>query len=191
MDERLAPLLAIDAGTVGGGCRLAANGFDAGGEFGDQVVGAIGSMDDRADQANVREDVGESVWGKRQHGTAGAENGGQRFHAVGDGGDHQVRFDRQQFFHGGGPGVGNNFQVAIGELRQGLDAVAGAGHQTIEAAESLQGEGDAGLQGRDAQWGAALRSECSPGNGIKHGQGRAEIPAIPVARQSPLARLLD
>ena len=83
MNQRLAPFFAIDAWTLGDGLGLKANGVNGRGEFGDQVVGTIGSMDDGADEANVREDVSEGVRGQRQHGTAGAENGGQRFHAVG------------------------------------------------------------------------------------------------------------
>ena len=188
MDERLAPLFAINAGMVGGFCRLNANSLDAGSEFGDQFFRAIGGMDDGADQANVREDVGERVRRERQHWAASAQNGRQRLHAIGDGGDHQIRFDGQQFFHGGGPGVGNDFQIAMGELRQRLDAVAGAGDQIVETAEPLQGESDAGLQRRDAQWGSSGAAEsASSAKDITHGQGRAEIPAIPVERQSPSA----
>ena len=58
MNERLAPLLAIYAGRVGCCCRVKANGLDAGGEFGDQLFGAIGGVNDGADQADVSENVG-------------------------------------------------------------------------------------------------------------------------------------
>ena len=143
-------------------------------------------MDDGADQANVSKNVGQRVGGQRQDRTAGAEDGGERFHAIGDRGDHQIRFDRQEFFHGGGPGVGNDFQIAMGELRQRLDAIAGAGYQVIETAEPLQGESDAGLQRSDAQRGSEpCAGDDRQARPSRMEQGRAEIPAIPEERQSP------
>ncbi len=153
VNQRLAPFFAVDLGTVGDCRRLKANGVDAGAEFRDQLFRAIGGMDDGTDQANVSENVGEGVRGEGQHRAARAQDGRQRLHAVGNGGEHQIRFDRQQFFHGGGPGIGNDFQVAMGEFRHGVDAVAGAGYQIVEAAEPFQGEGDAGLQRCDTQRG--------------------------------------
>ena len=79
----------------------------------------------------------------------------------------------------------------MGELRQRLEAIAGAGDQIVETAEPLQGESDTGLQRRDAQWGSSALPLASSAKDITHGQGRAEIPAIPVERQAPSAPRWD
>ena len=46
-------------------------------------------MHDGADEADVRVDVGECVGREGEDGAAGFEQGGERFHAVGHGGEHE------------------------------------------------------------------------------------------------------
>ena len=105
VDEGLSPLFAVD------GWRLRALGaaeacdFDGRLHLGDEDFAFGLCVDDGGDETDVFVDVGEAVRGERQDREAGFEDRGEGLHTIGDAGDHQVGFGREDLVGVGGPAV--------------------------------------------------------------------------------------
>jgi len=57
--------------------------------------------------------------------------------------------DREEFLGAGGPGVVDDSDGAVAEGGNGGETVAGAGDESVEAAETVKDDTDARLQGGD------------------------------------------
>jgi hypothetical protein len=105
VDEGLSPLFAIDTGRVGALSATAARSFNGKLHLGDEGFAFGLRVNDGGDEAYVFVDVGEAVRGKSEDWEAGFENRGEGLHTVGDAGDHQVGFGRENLVGVCGPAV--------------------------------------------------------------------------------------
>jgi hypothetical protein len=90
VDERLAPLFAIDAGGGGAGFAAPAGGFKSGLHLGDKRFAFGLGFDNCGDQADVFVDICKSVRSKRQNRKAGFQNRREGFHAIGHAGEDEA-----------------------------------------------------------------------------------------------------
>ena len=88
VDERFAPLFAVDDGGTGAALAAFARGLDGGLHLGDQGFCFGLRVDNGGDEADVFVDVGEGVRRESENGQAGFQNFGEGLHAVGDAGDN-------------------------------------------------------------------------------------------------------
>ena len=112
-DEGLAPLFAVDGGVREGLGSFAGYG-EVRLEVGDEALGCFGCAGEGGEEADVGEDVGEGVWGEREDGEAGFEDGGEGLHAVGDGGNDEGGVAGFDFGGVGRPGVVEDGEVEAG-----------------------------------------------------------------------------
>ncbi len=114
VDERLAPLFAVDDGRVGARCASLTGDFDRGLHFGDEGFGFGLRVDYGGDEADVFVDVGERARGKGEDWQAGFEDRGEGFHAVGDAGDDQIGLRDEDFVGVGSPTVVEDVGILFG-----------------------------------------------------------------------------
>ena len=147
VDEGLSPLFAVDTGRVGGLSAAEERGFDGRLHLGDEGFAFGLCVDDGGDEAYVFVDVREAVRGEGQNREARFEDRGEGVHTVGDAGDHQVGFGREDLVGVGGPAVVEDVRISLGQFGEGLEAIAGAGAEVVQTVQGGKSDGDRWLQG--------------------------------------------
>ena len=95
VDEGLPPLFAVDTGRVRALGAAETCGFDCRLHLGDKGFAFGLCVDNGGDEPDVFVDIGEAVRRKGEDREARFEDRGQGLHTVGDAGDHEVGFGRE------------------------------------------------------------------------------------------------
>lgn len=144
-NQGLTPLLAEYAGTVRA-AGLLADGLNFSLHFLDRLLTTIRRARDSGDGGNVGVDVGERLRSQAKKARAGLQDFNYRLLLIRDRRDHQVRPGSDDLVSACGPGISDDGDSSVSDLRTNIRAVLGAGDDAIEAADSREDHSRAGLQ---------------------------------------------
>jgi hypothetical protein len=146
VDERLAPLFAVDSWSVSA-VAAPAGGCHGGLHLRDESFGCGLGVDDGGDEADVLVNVGQIVRGEGEDGEARFEDRGKGLHTVRDAGEDEIGLRGEDLFGVGCPAVVEDVWALFRQLGESFQAVFGAGAEVVEAVEGREGDGDRGLEG--------------------------------------------